>query len=327
MQESFFKSVQKRLQMLEANSSLSLQYIEDQSRSLRDAFKKVEQRQLSKTTNFLDQLNSTVLDELREFRQQYDQLWQSTVIELELQRERYERDNEAINARLGILTDEVIFQRRMGILQMILILICLALVLFSRGSINNYLELPLVQNVLSRSQSTRWLNLSGADSPSSSPQITRPRSAHQLRAMSGVSKGHRRFQSEDSTTDTLSATDVYAPPTPVSSDERTEAEVAQDGSGAMDLDSTGEAVFEDPAFDPATIERPLTSPPILAYPERSESLPQEHESASNAHNVQDMSLSVGETPTIPKAMESNLSPVTKRLAWNLPSEQMRDDLA
>lgn len=97
-QESFFKSVQKRLQMLEANSSLSLQYIEDQSRALRDAFKKVEQRQLAKTTTFLDQLNQTVLSELREFRQQYDQLWQSTVIELQLQRERYERDNAAINA-------------------------------------------------------------------------------------------------------------------------------------------------------------------------------------------------------------------------------------
>jgi hypothetical protein len=66
IQESFFKSVQKRLQMLESNSSLSLQYIEEQSRNLRDAFGRVEQRQLSKITTFLEYLNSTVLSELRE---------------------------------------------------------------------------------------------------------------------------------------------------------------------------------------------------------------------------------------------------------------------
>ena len=60
-QESFFKSIHKRLQYLEANSTLSLQYIEEQSRILRDAFVKVEKRQQSKTEKFLDHLNSTVM--------------------------------------------------------------------------------------------------------------------------------------------------------------------------------------------------------------------------------------------------------------------------
>ena len=66
-QESFFKSVHKRLQLLESNSTLSLQYIEEQSRILRDAFTKVEKRQLNKTATFLENLNATVLTELRGF--------------------------------------------------------------------------------------------------------------------------------------------------------------------------------------------------------------------------------------------------------------------
>ena len=66
-QESFFKTIHKRLQLLEANSSLSLQYIEEQSRILRDAFVKVEKKQTSKAAIFLEQLNSTVLTELRGF--------------------------------------------------------------------------------------------------------------------------------------------------------------------------------------------------------------------------------------------------------------------
>jgi hypothetical protein len=66
-QESFFKMVHKRLAHLESNSTLSLQYIEDQSRILRDAFSKVERSQLSKTDRFLDTLNSTVLAELNKY--------------------------------------------------------------------------------------------------------------------------------------------------------------------------------------------------------------------------------------------------------------------
>ncbi|KAK8199508.1 UNC-like C-terminal-domain-containing protein, partial [Phyllosticta capitalensis] len=132
-QESFFKSIHKRLQMLESNSTLSLQYIEDQSRILRDAFAKVEKRQLGKTEKFLDHLNITVMAELREFRQQYDQLWQSTVIELENRREQHQREMLAISTRLTLLADELLFQKRMAVVQSTLILLCLGLVLFVRS--------------------------------------------------------------------------------------------------------------------------------------------------------------------------------------------------
>ncbi len=80
VQESFFKTVTKRLQLLESNTSLSLQYIEDQSRFLQDALLKMERKQISRVDSFLDSLNKTVLSELRNVRTQYDQIWQSTVI-------------------------------------------------------------------------------------------------------------------------------------------------------------------------------------------------------------------------------------------------------
>jgi hypothetical protein len=65
IQESFFKAVSRRLHLLETNSTLSLKYIEEQSKILREAFTKVEKKQLQKTSTFLDTLNSTVLAELR----------------------------------------------------------------------------------------------------------------------------------------------------------------------------------------------------------------------------------------------------------------------
>ncbi|KAF6822292.1 sad1 unc domain protein [Colletotrichum plurivorum] len=133
VQESFFKAVSKRLQLLEANVTLSLKYIEDQSRFLQETQHMAERKQLSRIDVFLDSLNHTVLSELRSVRQQYDQIWQSTVIALESQREQSQRETVALSSRLNILADEVVFQKRMAIVQAILLLSCLVLVIFSRA--------------------------------------------------------------------------------------------------------------------------------------------------------------------------------------------------
>ena len=239
IQESFFKSVQKRLQMLESNSTLSLQYIEEQSRILREAFSKVEQRQLSKTTKFLDYLNGTVLNELRDFRQQYDQLWQSTVIELETQREQSQREVIAINTRLSILADELVFQKRMAVLQCILVLLCIGLVLFPRGAMNSYLEHPLVQNMLTRSATFRRR---GAffDTPNLSPESTRPNSSYKAQAKAAYStlKAHQRNLSEDFQDGAETPALAYSPPTPSSYDGRSEVGEREDEHLGSDSRST-----------------------------------------------------------------------------------------
>ncbi|KAI1454989.1 hypothetical protein F4805DRAFT_437513 [Annulohypoxylon moriforme] len=135
IQDSFFKALNKRIQALESNTTLSLQYIESQSRFLQEALARLERRQVAKVDLFLDTLNKTVLGELREARTQYDQIWQSTVIALETQREQSEREIVALSSRLGVLADEVVFQKRMAIVQSVLLLGCLVLVIFSRGGI------------------------------------------------------------------------------------------------------------------------------------------------------------------------------------------------
>ncbi|KAK8223633.1 UNC-like C-terminal-domain-containing protein [Phyllosticta capitalensis] len=222
-QESFFKSIHKRLQMLESNSTLSLQYIEDQSRILRDAFAKVEKRQLGKTEKFLDHLNITVMAELREFRQQYDQLWQSTVIELENRREQHQREMLAISTRLTLLADELLFQKRMAVVQSTLILLCLGLVLFVRSG-SNYLELPLVQQMMHKLQ---------FDSPASSPSPQRYR-------RHGPAREERKQQfgnmSDASVDERRSPVLEFSPPTPTSEDE---GSGPQGFNGGFEEDSPG----------------------------------------------------------------------------------------
>ena len=217
IQESFFKAVSRRLQLLETNSTLSLKYIEEQSKILREAFSKVEKKQLQKSTSFLDTLNSTVLAELRGFRQQYDEIWQSTVISLESQKEESRREILAISARLNILADEVVFQKRMSIVQSILLLLCLGLVIFSRVSVSGHLDFA--------GTNSRQRNFSGfplespIESPPDSPEFHR----------TGPSRGgrpwldteHRRPRSDESAVSRSRSRDD-SPPTPISSYSRSE---------------------------------------------------------------------------------------------------------
>jgi hypothetical protein len=246
-QESFFKSVNKRLQMLESNSTLSLLYIEEQSRILRDAFNKVEKRQLAKTSTFLENLNVTVLTELRQFREQYDQVWKSVALEFEHQRIQYHQEIHSISAQLGVLADELVFQKRVSVIQSIMILFCFALVLFSRGPVSTYIDLPRVQNMMARSYSLRSSSpIFG--SPSMSPSSTRPASSYRRTA------SHRRNMSEDSQEEPLSPTIAYSPPTPPSDQFSPEAEEKR---GTPSLDT-----LHMPDLAPPHI-RSRSSPPVL----------------------------------------------------------------
>ncbi|PVH71439.1 hypothetical protein DL98DRAFT_577378 [Cadophora sp. DSE1049] len=225
IQESFFKAVSRRLNFLETNSTLSLKYIEEQSRILREAFTKVEKKQLQKTTIFLDTLNSTVLDELRQFRQQYDEIWQSTVISLESQRDESRREILAISSRLNILADEVVFQKRMSIIQSVLLLLCLALVIFSRVSGGTNIDFPSIH---SRARLLSGFPIeSPLESPGESPEYRRANGRPWLQS------GHQRLHSDD---------DAEAPPTPVSAYSRSEEANFTPPSGADELNagSTGD---------------------------------------------------------------------------------------
>ena len=197
VQESFFKTITKRLQLLESNTSLSLQYIEEQSRFMQDVLLKMERRQITRVDSFLDTLNKTVLSELRTLRTQYDQIWQSTVLALETQHDQSEREVVALTSRLNILADEVVFQKRMAILQSVLLLACLVLVIFTRGGLGGGLDnttfpaLPPAYRRYgygynaARSDSISGLSLP-ADSPPPGTRTTDPASPNSTLAASAL---------------------------------------------------------------------------------------------------------------------------------------------
>lgn len=250
IQESFFKAVSRRLNFLESNSTLSLKYIEDQSRVLREAFTRVEKKQMSKTTIFLETLNSTVLDELRGFRQQYDEIWQSTVISLESQRDEYRREVLAISSRLNILADEVVFQKRMSIVQSVLLLLCLGLVIFSRVSGGGNIDIPYLPARMRHM--SRYQVESPLDSPAGSPAFYRTNS---LRERKWLEVDHKR-QRSDETIDSQLRSRENSPPTPISTYSRSDERGLTHPSGG-DVDSSGEFIAISDDVDSPPHHQPL----------------------------------------------------------------------
>ena len=247
VQESFFKTVSKRLQLLESNTTLSLQYIEDQSKFLQEALQKMERKQISRVDSFLDNLNKTVLSELHNVRQQYDQIWQSTVIALETQREQSQREVVALTSRLNLLADEVVFQKRMAILQSVLLLACLLLVIFSRGLVGNTIDLAFPQmlgNTNLMTPTPPSAPVEGFSSPES-PTPLRNRVAHSVQ---GDHRVHPLTRSD-------SYSEKVLPLTPTS-------DYGHDGTPpAIHIDEPGEFFSNMQSYTPSQ-ELRLASPPL-----------------------------------------------------------------
>jgi hypothetical protein len=112
-----------------------------------------------------------VLAELKSYRVQYDQLWQSTILELESHRESHEAEMGAVSARLSLLADELVWQKRMAVVQSTLLLLCLGLVLFVRsGTLGAQLDAPIVQQLV---HSASLAAKRGFDTPPASPEGVR----------------------------------------------------------------------------------------------------------------------------------------------------------
>lgn len=91
-QESFFKTVTKRLQQLEANATLHERYLEMQSKVLREAFKKVEKRQADK----IDAL-------FAEWRKENEQFQTSLSITLDTLEKLSKQESASLLAQIQLL--------------------------------------------------------------------------------------------------------------------------------------------------------------------------------------------------------------------------------
>lgn len=111
-QELIFKNIVKRLELLESNATLSLLYVEEQSKLLSNAFANLEQRQGAKFNTLLLRFNQTVFLQINFFQLAYKETQGQLERLLRRQRDALSSVLADISRKNSQLASEVAFQRK-----------------------------------------------------------------------------------------------------------------------------------------------------------------------------------------------------------------------
>lgn len=148
-QESILKNIVNRLSLLESNASLSLLYVEEQSKLLSDAFTKLEKRHAFKFETLIQKLNHTVTAQVSFLEAALNNIKQESKLLFD------SRDGwtSSVLATVGeenrLLSRELSFQRKIVVIDTLLILALLAYVIITREfSLNE--EPAVVERIIPR---------------------------------------------------------------------------------------------------------------------------------------------------------------------------------
>lgn len=161
-QDSIYQTIMKRLSFLESNATLSLKYIEQQSQNLRDLLLKIEKNQNVRIESFFSEFNSSVVAQLEQFQQQYNELLLETVGDMQHRKTKNEHDLSTLNSRVNMLADELVYQKKLGFIQAVILLTVLAFVIATRGIAVDSYALSMIND-----RGSRLLQRMGMSVPSS----------------------------------------------------------------------------------------------------------------------------------------------------------------
>ena len=140
--ESIFRTITKRLNALESNTSLSMQYLQLSSEVLRNKLVALEQTQEARVSQLLTALNASNWHQLEALRRRQEHDLRRALASLEIQRQRAETERSALVSRLHLLTEEIGAEKRRSVMQLVLLLALLLFIAATRGSSSAPLEQP-----------------------------------------------------------------------------------------------------------------------------------------------------------------------------------------
>lgn len=131
-QESFYKNIMKRLSLLESNATLSLLYVEEQSKLLSQAFSNLEKRQTGNIESLIHSFNSTIINQLTNFQTSYVHMHNEYAKLFKIQENSHRNLLVESKSKVSSLSRELIFQRGIVIFNSILILCLLVFVILTK---------------------------------------------------------------------------------------------------------------------------------------------------------------------------------------------------
>jgi len=134
--ESIYRTITKRLSALESNTSLSMQYLQLSSQKMREKLMVLEQMQETRLAEFFAAMNASHGRAWEDKIERQHIALQRILQAFESQRLQYESEQALLLARVEHLTRSVRSQKRWGMVQLLLSLMLLMMVAFTRGTSN-----------------------------------------------------------------------------------------------------------------------------------------------------------------------------------------------
>ncbi|GMM35995.1 Slp1 protein [Saccharomycopsis crataegensis] len=155
-QESIYKNIMNRLSLLESNASLSLLYIEEQSKLLGEAFSKLEKKQSSRFNMLVYAINETFQSQMNDFKTTFQIFKKESTSLLSEQEATNQMTYQKIDRNFSIMSNELQFQKRIVILLFVIVVCLLIYIILTRDT---FIEGEYLDEVLDKEVARyRYLN-------------------------------------------------------------------------------------------------------------------------------------------------------------------------
>ncbi|KAJ2080693.1 hypothetical protein H4R24_002884 [Coemansia sp. RSA 988] len=120
--ESIFKTIMRRVARVERNITLAYRYLEEQHMIFNLVLQQVEMNNLETMQMAIDQLNRTSTKQMRSLTTLSEEVWRAILYDLEEYQQQTQSETNEMSNRLEFLAEEVLFEKRMNVAQLVLLL-------------------------------------------------------------------------------------------------------------------------------------------------------------------------------------------------------------
>ncbi|KAJ1967170.1 hypothetical protein IWQ62_002024 [Dispira parvispora] len=132
-QETIFKTIMRRLGWLDRNLTLTYQYLDEQSLAINDVLNKLDYTHRFKLQQAFSYLNTTTTKQIQALKITCEEIWKAIIFDVEDYEHKNRKQLEELESRLDYLSQEVVFEKRMRIAQLILLLAVILVIGLSKA--------------------------------------------------------------------------------------------------------------------------------------------------------------------------------------------------
>ncbi|KAI9276519.1 UNC-like C-terminal-domain-containing protein [Sporodiniella umbellata] len=151
-QESIYKTIMKRLNVLEHNMTLSQRFLDEQNKVLNDVFVGMEKKHQEQLMMLIEHLNGTASQKMEIMKKRYER-WHADM------KEQTENGMKDMSLKINIMADQLSFEKRVSQIQSVVIIILFVYMALSSGTLNTLSPVIAAQSEERKKQKEKRMNL------------------------------------------------------------------------------------------------------------------------------------------------------------------------